>query len=388
MKLIYLVFLNLLIFSSCSASDEEEIILEPEKQQEINADEQNTDPADFSFAVDTVATGLRNPWSLTFLPNNDLLVTERAGEIRIIRDNKLLESKITGVPQVFDNGQGGLFMVILHPDYANNGWLYISYAAVSNGGSNTAVMRAKLDGFNLIEKEIIFQALPVLTGGQHFGGPMEFDNEGYLYLSVGERGRQNNAQMLENHSGKIIRLNDDGSIPADNPFVEDSGVRPEIYTYGNRNPQGMTRHPDTGEIWTHEHGPMGGDEINIIKPGINYGWPLVSYGVNYDGSIISDKQTTEGVEDPLHYWDPSIAPCGMTFVTSQLFSAWTGDLLIGSLKFRYLARLELNGNAVVSEEKLLEGLGRVRSVIQGPDGLIYVSVESPGMVLRLTPTGK
>ncbi|MBS0000294.1 MAG: PQQ-dependent sugar dehydrogenase [Cyclobacteriaceae bacterium] len=346
---------------------------------------ENTDPAKFSFRVDTIATGLLNPWALAFLPNEDLLVTERAGQIRVIRDNKLLETKISGVPGVYANGQGGLFEVILHPDYSTNGWLYISYSATRNGGSNTAVIRAKLDGFDLVEREVIFQALPFLSGGQHFGGSMEFDQNGNFYLSVGERGRRDNAQTLDNHAGKIIRLNADGSIPADNPFVDKNRARPEIYTYGNRNPQGMARHPDTGEIWTHEHGPMGGDEINIVKPGVNYGWPVVSYGDNYDGSTISEKPTAEGIIDPLHYWDPSIAPCGMTFVTSDLFSPWKGNLLVGSLKFRYLARLELNGNEVTSEEKLLEGLGRVRSVIEGPDGLIYVSVESPGMVLRLTP---
>ena len=180
-------------------------------------------------------------------------------------------------------------------------------------------------------------------------------------------------------------MNEDGSVPADNPFIDENSAKPEIFTFGNRNPQGMVKHPVTGDIWTHEHGPMGGDEINIIKPGTNYGWPEATYGKNYDGTIITDNPSKEGMADPLHYWDPSIAPCGMTFVTSNLFPAWKGNLLIGSLKFRYVARLELSGDQVIREEKLLEGLGRVRSVVEGPDGLIYVSVESPGMILRIVP---
>ena len=339
----------------------------------------------FTYSIDTITDNLQNPWGLTFLPNNDLLVTERSGEIRIIRDNQLLNQKITGVPEVYATGQGGLFEVKLHPDYESNGWLYISYAATGEGGGNTAILRARLDGFNLVDKEIIFQALPFRSGGNHFGGHMEFNDEGYLFLSVGDRGSRGNAQILSNQSGKILRLKDDGSIPADNPFVNDSDASPEIFTYGNRNPQGMVVHPITGEIWTHEHGPMGGDEINIIRPGLNFGWPEVTYGKNYDGTTITEVTSREDVEHPLHYWVPSIAPCGMEFVTSDLYPAWTGNLLVGSLKFRYVARIELDGETVVSEEKIIENLGRIRSIAQGPDGLIYVSMESPGMVVRLMP---
>lgn len=338
-----------------------------------------------NYKVDTIATGLQNPWGLTFLPNNDLLVTERDGEIRIIRDNKLLDNKISGVPEVYAKGQGGLFEIILHPDYESNGWLYISYAAPGKGGGNTAIMRAKLGGFNLIHKEVIFQAEPFLKGGNHFGGRMEFDREGYLYLSVGERGNRKNAQTLKNHSGKIHRLHDDGSIPDDNPFVNTSGAKHEIYTYGNRNPQGMAIHPETGEIWTHEHGPMGGDEINIIKAGTNYGWPEATYGKNYSGTTITEFTSKKGMADPLHYWVPSIAPCGMSFVTGDLYKNWNGNLLVGSLKFQYVARLELDGETVVHEERLVENLGRIRAITQGPDGYIYISTESPGMVVRLVP---
>ena len=339
----------------------------------------------FTYGIDTIADDLQIPWGLTFLPNNDLLVTERSGEIRIIRDNQLLDQKINGVPEVYAQGQGGLFEIKLHPDYENNGWLYISYAAKGNGGGNTAIMRARLDGFDLVDKEIIFQALPFKSGGNHFGGHMEFNSQGYLFLSVGERGTRTNAQTLSNHSGKILRLNDDGSVPSDNPFVNQSNASPEIFTYGNRNPQGMAVHPVTGEIWTHEHGPMGGDEINIIRPGLNFGWPEVSYGKNYDGTTFTEITSREDVADPLHYWVPSIAPCGMEFVTSDLYPPWKDNLLVGSLKFRYIARLEMDGERVVNEEKLVENLGRIRSIVQGPDGLIYVSMESPGMVVRLLP---
>lgn len=338
-----------------------------------------------NYYLDTVATGLKNVWGITFLPNDDLLVTERDGEIRIIRDGKLLEQSVNGVPEVFANGQGGLFEIELHPDYADNGWLYIIYAAPGDGGANTAIMRARLNGFDLVDKQVIFQAQPYFEGGNHFGGRMSFDNEGYLYFSVGERGKKENAQMLTNHSGKILRIKDDGSIPADNPFLNSPGAKPEIYSYGHRNPQGMDVHPVTGKIWTHEHGPMGGDEINIIKAGVNYGWPEVTYGKNYDGTIITDFTSKPEFSDPLHYWLPSIAPCGMSFVTSDAYPGWKGNVLAGSLKFSYIARLELDGDKVVHEEKVLQDIGRVRSITQGPDGFLYVGTEGPGVVYRIMP---
>ncbi|NJN28737.1 MAG: PQQ-dependent sugar dehydrogenase [Cyclobacteriaceae bacterium] len=375
------ILLALIIFgSSCVSNNENET-----PDQESNSNYEYIKSEKLSYRIDTLATGLDNPWGLTFLPNKDLLVTERDGEIRIIREGKLLEQSITGVPDVYNKGQGGLFEIQLHPDYQSNGWLYIAYAAPVSGGGNTAIMRAKLGGFNLINKSVIFQAEPFVGGGNHFGGRMEFGNDGQLYFSVGERGNKSNAQTLKNHAGKILRISEDGSVPSDNPFVRTSGAKPEIYTYGNRNPQGMAIHPTTGEIWTHEHGPMGGDEINIVKKGVNYGWPEVSYGKNYDGSILTEYTTKKGMEDPLHYWVPSIAPCGMSFVTSEKYGDWKGNLLVGSLKFRYVARLELDGDKVTHEERIAENLGRVRAITQGPDGYIYVSTEGPGMVIRLVP---
>ena len=370
----------ILFLFSCSNGTKNDLrdLLDAENGNFIKSEKLN-------YKIDTIASGLNSVWGLTFLPNRDLLVTEKKGEIRVIRDGKLLDTKITGVPEVFSNGQGGLFEIELHPEYETNGWLYLIYAAPGSGGANTAIMRAKLDNFNLTEKQVIFQAEPFLSGGNHFGGRMDFHKDGYLYFAVGERGRMENAQNLKNHSGKILRIKDDGAIPADNPFLNTKDAQPEIYTYGNRNPQGMAIHPVTGAIWTHEHGPMGGDEINIVKAGVNYGWPEVTYGKNYNGTTISELSTKPGMEDPLHYWLPSIAPCGMSFVTGDTYPAWKGNLLVGSLKFRYVARLELNGEKVVHEEKLLENLGRVRSITQGPDGYIYVGTESPGLVVRIVP---
>jgi glucose/arabinose dehydrogenase len=368
------------LFWQCTSNQEDDL---QDLVEDIDGDYISSET--LNFQIDTIATGLNNPWGLTFLPNKDLLVTERDGEIRIIRDEKLLDQKISGVPKVYARGQGGLFEIELHPNYEDNGWLYLSYAAQGNGGGNTAIMRAKLSNFNLIEREVIFLAEPFLSGGTHFGGRMAFDRDGYLYFSIGDRGRQDNSQTLKNHCGKIFRLNDNGSIPGDNPFINESGAMPEIYTFGNRNPQGMAIHPETGEIWTHEHGPKGGDEINIIKSGTNYGWPEATYGKNYDGSIITEFTTKEGMADPLHYWEPSIAPSGMSFVTSDKYGVWKGNLLVGSLKFRYVARLEFGNNEVIHEEKLLENIGRVRAIAESPDGYIYISTESPGMVLRIVP---
>lgn len=369
---------SLFFFISCGNNTKNELLEIIDEANFIKSEK-------IQYRIDTIANELKNPWGLTFLPNGDLLVTERAGEIRIIRNGKLLDEKITGVPEVFASGQGGLFEIELHPNYNENNWLYLIYAAPGSGGANTAIMRAKLSSTTLTEKQVIFQALPMLSGGNHFGGRMQFGKDGYLYFSVGERGRQDNAQNLQNHSGKILRIKDNGSVPNNNPFVGQASAKPEIYTYGNRNPQGMDIHPVTGDIWTHEHGPMGGDEINIVEAGANYGWPEVTYGKNYNGTTISDFTSKPGMKDPLHYWNPSIAPCGMSFVKGDLYNGWQGNLLVGALSFRYVARLELDGNQVTHEEKLMENIGRVRAITQGPDGYIYVSTESPGMVMRIVP---
>jgi glucose/arabinose dehydrogenase len=278
----------------------------------------------------------------------------------------------------------------LHPDYENNGIVYIAYASPgdSTGEGNTALMRAKLDldSYSLTDQKEIFQALPYSSRGVHFGGRIVFDKSGHLYLSVGDRGnRDRNPQNLDNHSGKIHRLNLDGTIPEDNPFYTISGAMKSIFSYGHRNPQGLAFHPETNELWEHEHAPKGGDEVNICRKSKNYGWPVITYGINYDGTIITEDTAREGMEQPITYWDPSIAPCGMSFVTSTKYPAWKNNLLVGSLRFRYVARLELDGEKVIHEEKLLEDVGRVRAIEEGPDGYLYVATEDPGLLLRLFP---
>lgn len=342
--------------------------------------------SDVSVIVDTIATGLEVPWAIAFLPNGDMLVTEREGNIRVIRDGVLLEESISGVPYVKSKGQGGLFDIKLHPDYEQNGWLYLAYASEAEegeegSGANTALMRAKLDGMSLVDQEILFKASPNTSKNHHYGGRIAFDDQEYLYLSLGERGERDLAQLLTTYNGKIIRLHDDGRVPEDNPFVNVEGAHPEIYSYGHRNPQGMTER--NGQIWEHEHGPKGGDEINLIQAGHNYGWPEITYGINYVGTIITEDTAKAGMDQPINYWVPSIAPCGMDFIDSDKYGDWDGDLLVGSLKFRYLVRCEMEGDEVTGQEILLKDIGRVRAITQGPDGYVYVGTEGPGMIVRL-----
>lgn len=341
-----------------------------------------------NFKLDTVASGLEVPWGMAWLPNGDMLVAERSGELFRFRNGVFL-GLIEGLPTIYDHGQGGLMDIRLHPDYENNGWIYLAYATHSpegpSQGGNTAIMRARLQDNTLVDKEELFKATPDTRSGVHFGCRMVFGDDGYLYFSVGERGHMPNAQDLTNHSGKIHRITEDGQIPADNPFINTSGAMASIYSYGHRNPQGLVKHPETGVLWSHEHGPRGGDEINIIEKGLNYGWPEISYGINYDGSIITDDTEKPGMEQPVMQWTPSIAPCGMTFVTGDLFKAWENNILTGSLSFRYLVRNEIRGNEVVHQEILLREIGRVRNVEMGPDGYVYVSVETPGVIFRLIP---
>ncbi len=333
-------------------------------------------------AYELVTDDIQNPWGMAFLPNGDILVTEKKGEIRIIRDGILLDEKIEDVPEVHKNGQGGLLDIELHPDYESNGWIYITYSSKegSGSGSNTALMRAKLNGMTLVEKEILYKASPNTGSGSHYGSRIAFDNDDYLYFSVGDRHkRDDNPQDITRDGGKIYRLHDDGRIPDDNPFVNTSGAKTAIYSYGHRNPQGMAMNPVDGKIWTHEHGPQGGDEVNIILAGKNYGWPIISYGINYNGSEFAEATSRPGMEQPVIYWVPSIAPCGMTFVSGDKYPGWEGDLLVGSLKFNYLVRCKVEGDEITSQEIIAEDIGRVRNVEQAPDGTIYVGVEGKGI---------
>lgn len=341
-------------------------------------------PENVPFNAELFVDNLQIPWGFVFLPDGAMLITEKSGELVHFKDNK--KTKISNVPEVYNRGQGGLLDIELHPNYEENGWIYISYASEEGEGKggHTAIMRAKLDGSALVENELLYKASPNTTKGQHFGSRIEFDNDGYLYFSIGERGaRDVNPQDITRDGGKIYRMYDDGRIPEDNPFVDKQGAKTAIYSYGHRNPQGLAKHPKTGELWTHEHGPRGGDEINIIKKGANYGWPLVTYGINYSGTTITDKTEMEGGEQPIYYWVPSIAPSGMTFVTTDNYGDWKGSILVGSLAFQYLERLQLDGKNVVLREKLLNE-GRVRDVNEGPDGHIYVAVEGKG-IYKLIP---
>jgi len=342
---------------------------------------QNKTTENLSYSHEIVVPDLSIPWGIAFLPDDSMLITEKSGELIHFKSGK--SSKISGLPEVKVQGQGGLMDVELHPDFENNGWIYISYASADGegNGANTAIMRFKIENNTATDKKVLYKAEPNSRRGQHFGSRIVFDNEGFLYFSIGDRGNRDiNPQNIERDCGKIYRLHDDGRIPVDNPFVKDRNAKKAIFSYGHRNPQGMAKHPETGQIWTHEHGPRGGDEINIVESGKNYGWPVISYGINYSGTKFTDITKKDGMEQPIHYWDPSIAPSGMDFITSDIYPQWKGNLLVGSLKFQYLNRCELKGNKVVKEEKLLDGLGRVRAVKQGPDGYIYVGVENVGIV--------
>lgn len=339
-----------------------------------------------AFHVQTVVEGLMIPWSMAFLPDGVALITERRGTLRIVQDGELDPVPLDGVPGVFAEGQGGLLDVMLHPDYENNGWIYLTYADPDEEGAHTALMRAKLDldGHRLVEQEELFSGVPRTNSTRHFGGRMVF-RDGYVFVGTGDRGEMDEAQNLASHNGVVIRLHEDGAIPEDNPFVEDAGALPEIWSYGHRNIQGMTLHTASDVIWSHEHGPRGGDEINIIRRGLNYGWPEITHGVDYDGTPISDDTEREGMEQPVTYWTPSIAPSGMTFVSGEQYPQWEGNLLVGALAGQELRRVVLEGEDVADQETLLQGLGRIRDVRMAPDGYIYIADESSGMIVRLVP---
>ena len=342
-----------------------------------------------AFRVVPLVEGLAYPWAVAFLPDGRMLVTERSGRLRIVlKDFKLDPRPIEGVPPVAAVGQGGLFDVVLHPKYAENGWIYLSYAGPGDGGWSTELIRAKLDGHRLTQQQVLFRLEPKSRTGHHFGGRIVFDRHGYVYLTLGDRGDKERAQRLDDHAGSVIRLHDDGRVPADNPFVKRAGAKPEKFTLGNRNMQGAALHPQSGELWTHEHGPQGGDEINVMRAGRNYGWPVITYGVNYViGTRIGEGTHKPGMEQPLYKWVPSIAPSGMAFYDGDKFPNWRGNLLIGALKDQMLVRLVLDGEKVTKEERLIKNaIGRIRDVRVGPDGYVYLLTDEPdGVLARLEP---
>jgi glucose/arabinose dehydrogenase len=342
-----------------------------------------------AFRISTLLTGLENPWSVAFLPDGRMLITERAGRLRLVSaDFKLDPKPIEGLPEVVSHGQGGLFDVVLHPQYAQNAWIYWAYNAPGPGGWGTALARGKLQGQRMTDVQVLFSMQPKTRSGFHFGGRIVFDQAGFVYLTLGDRGDKDRAQKMDDHAGSVIRLHDDGRVPANNPFVKRAGAFTEKWTLGHRNMQGAALHPQTGELWTHEHGPQGGDELNVMRAGLNYGWPVITYGVNYGlGTKIGEGQEKPGMVQALKVWVPSIAPSGMAFVSGSQFPQWQGSLLIGALRGQMLVRLTLDGEKVVSEERLFQGRpGRIRDVRMGPDGLVYLLTdEAQGALLRLEP---
>ena len=344
-----------------------------------------------TFRVETFATGLGVPWGLAFLPDGRLLVTEREGWLRIIGTDGAISPPIDGVPRVRVEGQGGLMDVALHPQYAETGWIYLSYSDPLPGPlggmlSYTAISRGRLQAERLVDVEVVYRAPDQFytRHSHHYGSRIVFDREGYLYFAIGDRGQRSLAQNVKLPHGKIHRLHDSGGVPADNPFVGRDGAIPSIWSYGHRNPQGLALHPATGQLWAAERGPKG-DELNHVRRGLNYGWPVIIYGINYDGTPITDQTHAEGMEQPQTYWMPSIAVCGIDFYTGEHFGNWQNDLLATSLRFNRLHRLRLAGTEVVHEEIVYQGQSRMRDVQTGPDGAIYLAVEDPGRILRLAP---
>ena len=360
--------------------------------------------AHHDYRVVTVAEGLLRPYSMAWLPSGDMLVTEMPGQLRIVRDGLLLPEAVPGVPEVFYTGQGGLFEVIPHPNFSENRWIYLSYAKEEGDTSVTAVVRGRLENDRLSNVVEIFS--PQAAGFGHYGGKIVFDDEGYLFLTLGERQAPargdltaHPAQDLSNHHGVIVRLNDDGSVPDDNPFVDQAGALPEIWSYGHRSPQGLVIHPETGDLWESEHGPQGGDELNLIEPGNNYGWPVIGRGTNYGsiGSPIHGAIGQQGMEQPVHFWVPSIAASGLMVYTGDKFPMWHGSIISGALAGEQLARLHMSDDyrEVIVEETLAYGMGRIRDVRQGPDGYIYLAISDgngagrgnfqPTEIVRLEP---
>jgi glucose/arabinose dehydrogenase len=345
------------------------------------------------ISVEHIAQGLSHPWAIDFLPDGNMIVTERDGKMRIVSKAGALGEPLKDLPPVDVGGQGGLLDVAVHPNFARNRLVYWSYSEAGRGGNSTAVARGQLseDSTSLVDVQVIFSQQPKVPSRQHFGNRLVFDGRGHLFVTLGERARdkfRGQAQDLNSHLGKIVRLTEEGGVPPDNPFVNKSGALPEIWSYGHRNPQAAAINPATGALWEIEHGPRGGDEINIPEPGKNYGWPVVSYGVNYSGTPVgSGKKEMPGMEGPIYQWTPVIAPSGMAFYTGELFPQWKGNLFVGGLGAAALVRLELDGNKVTHEERLLLDLGlRIRDVAQGPEGALYVVTdEDEGEILKISP---
>jgi aldose sugar dehydrogenase len=339
--------------------------------------------------VEIIARGLEHPWSLESLPDGRMLVTERAGRLRSVAADGQLSEPVSGVPEVFAQSQGGLLDVALDPGFASSRLVYLSYSEPGDGGASTAVARGRLseDATALDDVEVIFRQEPKLSGGAHFGSRLVFAPDGTLFVTLGDRGKLHPAQDVSDHVGTIVRINPDGSVPSDNPFVDRDDAKPEIWSYGHRNVQGAALHPETGRLWTHEFGPRGGDALNVPEAGRNYGWPLVSFGRHYAGQNIPDPPTRPDLAQPIYHWTPAISPSGMTFYTGEAFPEWQGNILIGGLGSQTLVRLTVDGEQVTGEERITMD-ERIREVHQGDDGAVYLLTDKPdGEILRLTPAG-
>ena len=351
---------------------------------------------DYEINIGVWAEGLEVPWSLAFLDEDTALVTERAGRLRVIENGRLHSKPVEGTPEVLAEGQGGLLAVAFDPDYAveGNQWIYLAYShglEIQPNGKRapamTKLVRGRIDGNNWTAEEVIFEAPheAYRTTRHHYGARIVFDSEGNLYFSIGDRGTGAHAQDLSRPNGKIHRIRCDGTIPRSNPFRRDKTAMSSIFSYGHRNPQGLAFHPETGRLWVAEHGPKGGDELNLIAPGSNYGWPVITYGINYNGTPITDIVRKEGMQLPIWYWSPSIAACGIDFYRGDLFPKWNNKLLVGSLKYEDVRVLAIEKGRVMHEEIILKNAGRVRDVVCGPDGAIYVVLNQPSIILRLAP---
>lgn len=350
---------------------------------------------DYKLNIEVFAEGLEIPWAIDFIGKDTALITEKPGRLRLVVKGKLQPEPVKNIPKVLNEGQGGLLDVAIDPEYRQNGWIYLAFSHVLDKpaageklpGAMTKIVRGKIENNTWTNEEVLFEAQHEMyrTTRHHYGCRIVFDKEGYLYFSIGERGFGFEAQDIKLPNGKVHRINKDGSIPAGNPFVNTPNAIKSIYSYGNRNIQGIAIHPETGKVWATEHGPMGGDELNLIGAGKNYGWPEISYGINYDGKIITEFTHKPGMEQPSLYWRPSIAVCGLDFYTGDLFTKWKNKLLVGALKYEEVRLLDIEGDRVTHDEVILKGQGRVRDVQTGPDGAIYVVLNDPGTVLKLMP---
>jgi len=372
---IYLTLTFFLLNFSCAQDLKP---LDNEREDTIIVDEKN-------YEMEVVFEDENLIWGLEILDDNSILASIKSGSIIHYKDG--IKKDIKGVPEVYLRGQGGLLDLELHPNFNKNRLVYLSYAYMKNrdDGGNTAIARAQLVNDSLKNLEVLYKGSPISRKGQHYGSRMAFDNENYLYFTIGDRGNRNvNPQDISVDGGKVYRINDDGTIPDDNPFIDVPNAKKAIYSYGHRNPQGIFKHPKTGKIWTNEHGPRGGDEINIVEKGKNYGWPKITYGKNYSGTTITKNKSLPGMEQPLYYWLPSIAPSSFEYISSEMYPDWKGSLLAGALVFKYIERIGIKNNKVVSRSKIAEGLGRPRDIVQGPDGYVYVSIENKG-VYKILP---